>query len=109
MTKFIHLILLTGMFTWSRILGAAEPPPHPGEPLAHQALVAGAESTPARLYAREHPEGPPRVEPVYVKAARTDHWEITLPKLHPAGADAILTVAVRNGVVVNGYTLAPRK
>ena len=88
-------------------LSAADPQPHPGEPMAHQALVAGAESTSARLYAREHPEGPPRVEPVYVKPTRTDHWEITLPKLHPAGADAILTVAVRNGVVVNGYTLAP--
>jgi outer membrane protein assembly factor BamB len=85
----------------------AVPPPHPGEPAAHRELVAGMLSNPARIYAREHLEGPPRVEPAYVKPARTDHWELTLPKLHPAGADAVLTVAVRDGAVVNGYTLAP--
>ncbi|MEI8121088.1 MAG: hypothetical protein WCI20_03485 [bacterium] len=83
-TTIFATALLAGLLAAK--LSAADPPPHPGEPLAHQALVSGAESTPARLYAREHPEGPPRVEPVYVKAARTDHWEITLPKLHPAGA-----------------------
>jgi hypothetical protein len=86
---------------------AAKPPPHPGEPAAHQALIAGAPSNPARIYAREHPAEPPRVEPVYLKPSRTDHWEITLPKLHPNGADAILTLAVRDGAVVSGYTLAP--
>jgi len=32
------------------------------------------------------------------------HWELTLPKLHPSGADAILALAVRDGAVVNGYT-----
>jgi outer membrane protein assembly factor BamB len=93
--------------TWACAAQSAEPPPHPGEPAAHRTLVSGAAGNPARIYAREHPEGPPRVEPAYSSIPATDHWEILLPKLHPAGADAVLTLAVRDGAVVSGYTLAP--
>ena len=103
--KRIATAVLAGLLVID--LNAAELPPHPGEPAAHQTLAPEAKGTPARIYAREHREGPPRVEPVYVKQARTDHWELTLPKLHPSGADAILTLAVRDGAVANGYTLAP--
>jgi hypothetical protein len=104
MRRNIILALLGALFAGSPTSYAAEPPPHPGEPADHRTLQPGAKGTPARMYAREHPEGPPRVEPVYVKPARTDHWELTLPKCHPTGADAVLTVAVRDGAVVNGYT-----
>jgi outer membrane protein assembly factor BamB len=83
------------------------PPPHPGEPAAHATPLPDAAGTPARLYARQHLEGPPRIEPVYARVSPPDHWELTLPKFHPAGADAILTLAVRDGAVANGYTLAP--
>lgn len=88
-------------------LPAGEPPPHPGEPAEHRVLNPSGESTPARIWAREHLEGPPRVEPVYTPVAAADQWVITVPKLHPDGADAILTVAVRAGVVANGWTVAP--
>ncbi len=87
---------------------AADPPPHPGEPQAHRDLVPGKPSTSARLYAREHPEGPPRVEPVYVQPVKADQWELVIPKAHPAGAEAIVTVSTRDGAVLNGSTLAPK-
>lgn len=99
-----HFTILTCAIT---LCGAAEPLPHPGEPALHRELNPTASSNSARIYAREHLEGPPRVEPIYSQPKAVDHWEILLPKLHPAGADAILTLSVRDGSVVNGYTLVP--
>ncbi|GDY15103.1 hypothetical protein LBMAG53_39810 [Planctomycetota bacterium] len=88
-------------------LTAGEPAPHPGEPADHRVLIPTADSTAARIWAREHLDGPPRIEPVYTPVAPVDHWDLTLPKLHPAGADATLTVAVRAGAVANGWVVAP--
>jgi len=88
-------------------LGAAEAPPHPGEPADHHTLNPAGAGTPARIYAREHPEGPPRAAPVYTTVTSLDHWVISLPKAHPGGADAELTLAVRDGAVLSGYALAP--
>jgi len=86
---------------------AAEFPPHPGEPASHRELYPEAAGTPARIYARQHPEGPPRVEPVYEKVSKADQWEMTFPKFHPDGNDAVLTLWIRDSAVLCGYTLAP--
>jgi hypothetical protein len=105
MDRACACLLLVGVIATTS--PAADPPPHPGEPASCRTLIPDAEGTPARIYAREHPEGPPRVEPSYTRPGPADHWEITVPEFHPSGADAVLTVAVRDGVVLNGYTLSP--